>query len=293
MSQYLADIKTIWTYLKDTGDVYFISIWPTYTGDTVMPPEIANPIINAWNIGLRQLCITNNIPYINATDALEGFINTAPKIAQYIGTAPHPNDQGRPIYADAVQGITLGTGSKTPYNTILFNHSFTSADNATTVPVADSGQSFTVVSGVWGIKTNQLMKYSGGGGTFDLISFDAAKSDCKVQAKFNGNVGEPRLAFRASDQHNMFQIYATATTYRLNKVVADVSTQLMDDSTIIPAAGDIIEVALWGQAIMIWINGVYIKTISDAFNQTITKHGLSGTNGSACRYVDDFKIYVA
>lgn len=163
--------------------------------------------------------------------------------------------------------------------------SFNRADSAASLGNADTGQAWIVRSGTWGISSNaaRLVVNSV---SADAALIDSGISNVRVKVTFSIFSVVQRLEFRSTDVDNRF-IVTVSTNYVLYRVQAGALTTLGTYNSA-PANGDIVEVVANGSSIIVNINGVQRISVTDSFNQTATKHGLSANNAS-CRY-DDFSI---
>ena len=166
--------------------------------------------------------------------------------------------------------------------------SFNRADNASSLGTADTGQTWTALASTWGISSNQA--YNPGAGANAPAVLDSGKSDCTIQVTIATQAGDSGLSFRATDANNFFEVTFSTTQYQVWKIVAGAFTNLAS-GTITGANGDVLKVVLSGSTIQIFQNGVQLGTnITDAFNQTATKHGLSQVSGSAGARWDNFSV---
>lgn len=291
IQQYIDNIDGIWRGLRDSADVYFVSIWPTFTGDSVIDPAIANPLIDQYNAALETFCLSNGIPYIDATSAIRAYI-TDDNSTQHVPDGVHPNASGRRLYADAVQGIPLGTGSISPYNTLLVYDSFDREDSAESLGTADTKQAWEAIAGTWGISGGQAYRANASGGSFDVACIDTGKADCVVSATFNFLHNANRLALRVTDANNMLMVFGDATSVRIQKYENGSLSQLkLMNYTTHP--NDRISVVLYGATISVWVNGVFLETVNSDFNKTATKHGLCRTaSGGTDLKNDDFEVMI-
>lgn len=288
--EYIAMIENIWNELKNIGDVYFISIWPTFSPDAVMDSTIANPLIDARNEALRKFCFDRNISFINATQTIRNYINTTELVAKYVPDGVHPSADGKPLYADAVQGLSLGLGSKIPYDTVSVYDSFDRADLGS-LGNADTGQAWEVLSGTWGISANKAFKPSNGLDAYN-VAVQAGLSNCSISAILGGSdLARARLAFRVTDQHNFLYVLAnTDGTYKLYKVEGD-ALEVLGTANVMPVLDDEVEIILYNENIMLRVNGEFILSVTNTFNQNAVKHGLMSTTASGGTW-DNFKILI-
>jgi hypothetical protein len=195
--------------------------------------------------------------------------------------------------ATSKQAITEDGGSVTASAEQVWKvqDGYNRPDNLGTLGVAESGQAWAVLGtgAVWGVASNQAGPQGGTGPSYALI--DSGVSTAIVQATFAiiAGVGT-RLAFRISDANNLWYVEAQLTAYKIYKRVAGVET-LMATYSVTPANGDVIKVSLEANVIKFYRNaGGPFATVTDAFNQAATKHGI-GTASSLTPRFDDFSVW--
>ncbi|NRF91517.1 fibronectin type III domain-containing protein [Paenibacillus frigoriresistens] len=176
--------------------------------------------------------------------------------------------------------------------TTYVSASFDGSDSTTSLPVAETGQSWTAITGTWGVSSNQAYPATSVADSVAVI--DSTKSDGEVQVTFAQNpyaATNVRLYFRVVDANNLVMVQSgTGGVYQLFKRVAGTYTQLGSNTTgFTPANGDVVKVVLSGSSIAVYINGTQRLTATDAFNSTATKHGI-GTNSSTAPRFNDFTV---
>lgn len=155
--------------------------------------------------------------------------------------------------------------------------SFNRADSLTSMGSTDTGQAWVGTTGTWGISNNQayLVTVSGG---FDPITIDSGVSDCSLTIKIGAIMVTPgkviRLVARYTNANNYLMAIITTTDYRLYKNVADAAT-LLGTYSAIPATGDRVRLDMLGSSVKLFVNGTERLSVTETFNQTATKHGLS------------------
>jgi hypothetical protein len=157
--------------------------------------------------------------------------------------------------------------------------SFNRADSAVSLGTADSGQTWTALTGTWGISSNKA--YLVTHVNQDTAYIDNALSDCAVQVTFNPvAANNSRLVFRLTDASNFHFVQSEGgSTYKHYKYESGGFTQLGSYATT-PANGDVLKVVLNGSSIDTYLNGTVRISVSNSFNSTATKHGIGGANGT-------------
>jgi hypothetical protein len=163
---------------------------------------------------------------------------------------------------------------------IFAQDGFNRLDNATTMNKLDTGQTWVVSGGIWGIL--------GAGRTF----FESNNSNGSVKSTFyNSSATQTqRIIVRYKDDLN--EIYFGHTGlgngYLLSKRVANVTT-VIGSAGKNNADGDMIRVRLNGSNIICFVNGVKCIDITETFNMTETKHGLFISTDTVGAF-DDFVV---
>jgi hypothetical protein len=165
---------------------------------------------------------------------------------------------------------------------------FDRADSSTTLGTTSDGKAAwqTALGGtswdnscVFGISTDQAYAPSPAGGPRAIVATDA--SDGTVQVTVGTFGGAPSsslgLVFRLSDGDNFWAYVANAFSsgfsglYKFTTGGGTIGTLIQQVSLV---SGDVIAVVLSGSSITLKQNGATITTVTDAFNQTATNHGL-------------------
>lgn len=163
---------------------------------------------------------------------------------------------------------------------------FDRADSASTLGTTDTGQSWTVNQGTWGIDSNQAYNPSGTGRAI----IDTGQSDGAVAVTLAAlpDSSDTYVSFRwaSSNQRWRFGWVVSAAEWRLEKFDSPTLTTVDTDST--PAAdGDRILVTYQGSTIRAYVNGTLVCEADDDFNADATTVGLQNGSSTATRF-DDF-----
>lgn len=167
-------------------------------------------------------------------------------------------------------------------------HTFTGADSATTVPSADTGQPTIVISGTFGISSNQLYNPLAGSGI--RIAWDAGASDGTATMTVATLGGEPALLAHYVDTSNFVELMLSAPNLFLRKVVAGGFTTVTSFAQAV-SAGDTLGLRFSGTTVDILLNGVAISSGNTiAEHTTATKFGVSWITGSSVTRIDNLRM---
>lgn len=154
--------------------------------------------------------------------------------------------------------------------------SFNRADSAVTMGSTDGGQviAWTALDGVWGIQTNRAYIATDGGANKSAVVIDSGVADCTLQVTITSN-SAARLCWRASDVDNFFILDIGGSDINIYRRQAGSYSGSIGTSATAVANGDVIAIVLSANSHTVKVNGVTKINITDAFNQTATKHGLA------------------
>ena len=183
-------------------------------------------------------------------------------------------------------GITVYQKATSP---IGVYDSFNRAD-ANTLGVADTGQSWLVDGGTFGIVSNMARPLSLTN-SFARAVIDSGLSNCIVSVKINmTEIADSRVLFRYIDSANHFFLHAVGSSYILYRRVSGATTNI-GSINLTNNTKDDIKIALNGNNIKVYINNTLIFNITDSTYLTATKHGIAVYNTLTARF-DDFKVEV-
>lgn len=169
---------------------------------------------------------------------------------------------------------------------ILVRDSFNRADNNVWLIATDTGQPYEVYAGVGGTLSNQVYVVSPATEYLAVVQSNVA--DVSIQLKIPVQVAYNSIIFRSTDASNyMYFAREADNTYKVVRNQANVYTTILSTG-ITPANGDVIKVIVSGSLILCYVNGTFVGSVTETFNQTATKHGFytAGTTGR----LDDFLI---
>lgn len=170
----------------------------------------------------------------------------------------------------------------------VLTDSFDRVNDATTLGVAETGETWQYWGGTWGIESNNARLYSTSpaatGGTINRVAYlDTGCADGVLQVTLATIATGNRIAFRATDDVNLLWVFPNAAGYELWKTEAASSVPLVK-TTVVPAAGDVVTIGFTGALIVVRINGVTILTWASSFNRTATRHGLLAISVNTGRF---------
>lgn len=186
--------------------------------------------------------------------------------------------------------------SGTSGDLVNVSDNFNRADSTTTLGTATSGHSWNAVLGTWGISSNTAYNPSGSNA---IATIDSGRANGTIAAKFvtvGAGSNHSRLIFRSADGTNFWMAQGRVTSgvagkIQLYKSIAGTFTQVSTDSATNWVAGDVISVVTSGDSITVKQNGTtIIGPVTDAYLNTMTKHGLGAVAGGATPTFDDFTV---
>ena len=181
--------------------------------------------------------------------------------------------------------------------------SFDRADSTTTLGTTDTGETWKVVSGVWGIDTNRAYRVSGEIANRPTAYVEWGSAEMAVSAKFTGTTGTQYFACVARwvDVQNCYQIVlgissSNAKELLLSRRIAGTTANLFAMKAW--AAGDVLGASFaeeaGGTRVNFYKNGALIDTTLDstAGRPMGTKAGLMHllTSGTGDMRADDFAV---
>lgn len=153
-----------------------------------------------------------------------------------------------------------------------------------------AGMNWTDAVGTWAVTDGALAASALSGGRA-IRSADAGNADLIITVKMTLSSGTMSLIVRWTDENNFVQLRLTSTNLQLVKVIAGVSTLVMDAAAS-PVAGAAVTLAIQGTEFRCFYNGAAYGvafTIADAALQSSTVVGLRTDNTG--NTFDDFVVY--
>lgn len=180
-----------------------------------------------------------------------------------------------------VQTVTYTKETTPMAGTVVVSDTFDRVDS-TSLGTAETGQTWQNLSGVWGISGNQA--YLTANNSTGTALVDAGTADCQIQVTYAGTFASSvKVVARCSDINNQIVFNADGTISRIQA-----GTWTLLGTTTIPKSGDIIKMTLKGNDITVQVNDSEPLTVTDSFNNTVTKHGFRA--GTSAQRFDNFKI---
>jgi hypothetical protein len=155
---------------------------------------------------------------------------------------------------------------------------FTRADSALSLGVADTGQSYTLPNGgTFGISSNQGYNPSAQGDKMAVIESGAADCTVSIAIVTLGAASGAGVYFRVVDGNNWWRFVYDGANYTLRKIVAGIGADVFVGGGAL-AANDVLSVILSGTSIIAKRNSTTITSQTDAALASATMHGW-GTGG--------------
>lgn len=179
------------------------------------------------------------------------------------------------------------TGSATgitPNPGVGVSDSFTRSDGV--IGTATSGQTWSTFNQdavTWQTVSNQAGVPSTGSFHKNLAWLDSGTPDGTVQVTIAATSGGAGLALRVTDSSN----YYLWSGNSVSKVVAGSASQLLTGLTNL-GAGDVAKAVMSGSTLKLYRNGALVGIVTDSFNNTATKHGISVQLST--ERLDDFTV---
>jgi hypothetical protein len=185
-----------------------------------------------------------------------------------------------------------GSGGGSPPPTVYVFDSFNRPDNASSLGVADTGQTWVAELGTWGIGNNTAQPFASTG-SGAIATINSTVSDCSVGAIMTRSVSNVNAALllRESDTSNFIQVEISPVAVTLRRNQSGVYTVIGNFSTTINLNQPyLVRVTMLADAINVFLDGVSIITANETFNQTATKHGFRIGNLTLGATYDDFRV---
>ncbi len=153
--------------------------------------------------------------------------------------------------------------------------SFFQSDNASSLPVLETGQQWTVLQGIWG--TTRYMAYSsavvqGSVGSAAYVDVGTSSYNAEVTIDSVG-AGSAGLTFSIADVNNRMILRASARGTEFLRSAAGIHAILASDSTPLQS-GDVLQVERSSGQYVVRLNKKVIITVTDSFNSASTKVGI-------------------
>jgi len=163
---------------------------------------------------------------------------------------------------------------------------FTRVDSAVAIGTSTSGGTYTTDSGTMGISTNRAYGVSTGSNNRTLsAAIGSVNHTMPVKVDTVGTQGW--AIFRAVDSANYWRLgWNTASTYRVQSIVAGAVGAVDLVVGAAPTAGDVIRAVAFGNQIKLYINDVLVFEVASSVHITGQKVGIQST-GASLTYWDN------
>lgn len=174
---------------------------------------------------------------------------------------------------------------------VIVSDTFTRADSAVTLGSAETGQSWSALAGTWGISSNQAKLVTDAGGNQNAAVVDSGRADNFTVSAKVAVTGTVRLVWRCSDVNNGFMLLVLSPNVVMYRQQAGTYNQIGTVAQAV-ANNDVLSVQVRGNTHAALLNGAtIIAPVTDAFNNTATKHGIGETSNTGDR-LDNFLVTV-
>lgn len=167
---------------------------------------------------------------------------------------------------------------------------FARADSPSSLGTADTGQTWTIRQGVFGIVSQTV--YAPSGSTLGIATIPCdADTVVLIQVTHIDTRGNSGIVFRWTDNNNYWRLFADGSgAIFLQKVSGGTASTVWSGSSF--AAGDQIGASLNGSTIKVLKNNAVLTTVTDAFNSTSAAHGLWLNEANDFWRLDNFSAHV-
>lgn len=170
---------------------------------------------------------------------------------------------------------------------VIVYDSFDRPDSNSSLGIADAGQTWQALNGVWGIQGNQAALIATG--SREVAVIDTGVSDCIVSVVLSVNEQTAsRLIVRAQGFRDHIAIGYISSQYRVYRVVNGSTTQLAGKS-MTRNNGDILTARLQGDSVKVYVNDELIASVTESTFQNETRHGIGSFVSTVPRF-DNFKV---
>jgi hypothetical protein len=299
--QHGSSVALAWRFV-DTSNYWMVTIisgmWSLYyrlngTGVSVSPGKVTAADGDQLEVrfdGMTTVLLVNGVESARDTSTNQHLNATRVALVNTANLSPAPQ-------WESIEMTTLPD----PATRVLDD--FARADNASSLGVANTGQSWVMSpSGTtWGITGGQAYVSSDAPANARAV-IDSGISDGTVQVRFAKLADattsgiQSRLVFRADASGTHFIVQWRPTVgwqmYKLTSAGGAFTQVGTTVGTPVAADGDLVQIVLAGPSITLKVNGATVITATDTFQQTATLHGI-GTNGTGVARFDDFAVVAA
>jgi hypothetical protein len=138
---------------------------------------------------------------------------------------------------------------------------------------------------VWSVHRGNLALDANGHVTTNETSravIETLGADVEAVVGLNLGSNDTGVILRASDSQNFLRFSLTSTGWFFQKTAGGATTTVSRGTAVLPLKTDYsVKVTLQGPTITLMIDGVLVKTVTESFNQTATRHGIVSSNTGA------------
>jgi hypothetical protein len=175
-------------------------------------------------------------------------------------------------------------GPDIPPTSYLVEDTFTRANSASSLGVADSGQTWTAHAGTWGITSDKGYLATQSGDSVATVDAGAADIDMSCTITMQG---APGLVFRATDNNNYLLFMYNGGEMQVWQRVAGSYTKLSGVTQgVTPGVAYVYRVVTLGTSITTYLDGVLKNSVTSSQFQTATRIGLRMNDSGAARWDD-------
>lgn len=177
-----------------------------------------------------------------------------------------------------------------------FYDSFDRANTAVAIGTLETGESWSQLSGTWGISTNRAYKPAASGGSYDNCVVDVGSQNGIQRGRVVVSVTDPGFqgwCVRLSDDNNYLRLLIMTTGYNIGDRLAGAFTTYAsggwNNGNLV--AGDLVETQVFGSVLTLLKNGEVQATQDvSAFTSPGSRWGLHSYYTDA--FFNDFEVLV-
>jgi hypothetical protein len=163
---------------------------------------------------------------------------------------------------------------------------FNRADGSIGTP-SDGGSAWEILSGTWTVSGNQARETSGGNQMHAVLESGLADCDVEGTISAQGSAADDGLCWRASNDSNLF-IIGGSTGQVYKREAGGFAAQGSAFGAI--SASTVVRISLAANVHTIYYNGTLKGSVTSAFNNGATKHGLRAFSSGGVARWDNFSI---
>ena len=111
---------------------------------------------------------------------------------------------------------------------------------------------------------------------------ESTHADVEIESVIHLGSDGTGIIFRSSDRLNYLRFTLTRSAWLFQKTIAGGTTTVASGKASYPLGGDYaVKISTSGPSIVLSVNGVVVKTVTETFNQAATRHGLLCSNTGA------------